>query len=145
MRRIRLTPGQAQTVLQQLLNHFRTAPQLVALNSNLQADVHLPAAYAQFDWQLAVGFGEVIAPVDNCFAELQRRVEAQPDHYFGWLTYDLKNELEHLHSAHPDGLAFAPMQFFRPHLLLRCVDDALYVLRDETATPGSWEAAFDQA
>lgn len=145
MRRIRLTPGQAQTVLQQLLNHFRTAPQLVALNSNVQVDVHLPAAYAQFDWQLAVGFGEVIAPADNCFAELQRWVEAQPDHYFGWLTYDLKNELEHLHSAHPDGLAFAPMQFFRPHLLLRCVGDALYVLRDETDTPGSWEAAFDQA
>ncbi len=144
MKRIRLTPGQAQTVLQQLLNHFRAAPQLVALNSNRQDGLHLPAAYTQFDWQLAVGFGEVFSPGQACFDQLLAQIDKQPDYYFGWLTYDLKNELEQLHSAHPDGLAFAPMQFFRPSLLLRCMDDELLILRDETDAPGSWASALQQ-
>ena len=75
----------------------------------LHTFAQLPEAYQQISWQLAVSFGEAFAPESACFDALEALVSGSPDHYVGFLTYDLKNELEALHSTHPDGIGFAPM------------------------------------
>jgi para-aminobenzoate synthetase component 1 len=51
---------------------------------------------------------------------------------FGYLSYDLKNQLEALGSNHPDGIGFAPMYFFVPqHVLLFDSHDQLMVLSED--------------
>ncbi|MDZ4667383.1 MAG: anthranilate synthase component I family protein [bacterium] len=51
---------------------------------------------------------------------------------FGYLTYDLKNQLENLQSKHPDGIGFAPLFFFAPqHLILIDQHGQLMVMSEE--------------
>ena len=51
---------------------------------------------------------------------------------FGYLSYDLKNQLEALGSNHPDGIGFAHMYFFVPqHVLLFDSHDQLMVLSED--------------
>ncbi|MDY6799560.1 MAG: hypothetical protein SVX28_12690, partial [Pseudomonadota bacterium] len=45
---------------------------------------------------------------------LYKKCERIDDWLFGYLTYDLKNELEALSSNNFDGLGFAALQFFVP-------------------------------
>jgi para-aminobenzoate synthetase component 1 len=55
--------------------------------------------------------------------------EAEP--IFGLLTYDLKNQLEELQSAHEDQIKFPPLYFFVPeHLLLFDTHEQLMVVSD---------------
>jgi para-aminobenzoate synthetase component 1 len=129
--RLRIAAQREQFALHQLLYHFREAPYVVAFNSNILPDQQLPEAYQQIGWQLAVSYGEAFAPESGCFDALEALVNGSPDHYVGFLTYDLKNELEALHSAHADGIGFAPMLFFRPQLLISCHQGELVLERDE--------------
>ncbi|MCF8255555.1 MAG: anthranilate synthase component I family protein [Bacteroidia bacterium] len=50
---------------------------------------------------------------------------------FGYLSYDLKNQLEKLSSKHPDYIGFAPMFFFTPlHLILIDSNGQLMVMSE---------------
>jgi para-aminobenzoate synthetase component I len=50
---------------------------------------------------------------------------------FGYLSYDLKNQLEKLSSKHPDNIGFAPMYFFTPlHLILIDSNGQLMVMSE---------------
>ena len=55
-----------------------------------------------------------ISPVSNSFEELKSYQEQKQDWLFGFLSYDLKNELEDLQSNHLDELQFPNMHFFQP-------------------------------
>ncbi|QEH39660.1 anthranilate synthase component I family protein [Chitinophaga sp. XS-30] len=57
-------------------------------------------------------------PAGNAFEQLRAFHDTAPGWLFGHLAYDLKNETERLHSAHPDGIGFPDMFFFRPRYLL---------------------------
>ncbi|MGM0739107.1 MAG: aminodeoxychorismate synthase component I, partial [Bacteroidota bacterium] len=48
-------------------------------------------------------------------SELRRK---HPEWMFGWLSYDLKNEIESLESANPDPVGLPDMYFFVPGVLL---------------------------
>lgn len=50
----------------------------------------------------------------NSFARLQEFLDNKPGFTPGYLSYDLKNELEDLKSENPDHLAFPPLYFFSP-------------------------------
>ena len=51
---------------------------------------------------------------------------------FGFLTYDLKNQLEKLSSKHPDGINFPSMFFFTPiHLILIDTNGQLIVMSEK--------------
>jgi para-aminobenzoate synthetase component 1 len=49
--------------------------------------------------------------------------QAQP--YFGFITYDVKNEIEALSSQNPSGLTWPALHFFQPETWLRWLPDAL--------------------
>lgn len=134
-----LSASAQQQALYKLLAHFGDAAFVMACNSNAGTPAELPEAYQEVDWLFAVGDGAGFAPASNCFRSLATLVEANPDYYFGFLTYDLKNELEQLSSAHPDGLGLPPLYFHRPWLLLRCVGGKIEVLRDERG----WSTQLD--
>ena len=46
---------------------------------------------------------------------------------FGHLAYDLKNEIEDLHSANPDGIQFPDLYFFEPEVLIKFDDRSMEI------------------
>jgi len=77
------------------------------------------AGYAPFPAMLAVGsnsFVEANTPI--AFSEFKKFIEDSPGYKFGYLGYDLKNEIEALKSNNPDHCEFPDLSFFEPlHLL----------------------------
>lgn len=55
----------------------------------------------------------------NPFQQLQSFYEQHGDWLFGHLSYDLKNDLEPLHSNHPDGIGFPDLFFFVPEVVIQ--------------------------
>ena len=79
---------------------------------------------------------------------LDLALKGTPDWWFGFLSYDLKNEIEKLESSRPDGLDAPLLSFFRPAFVLRHEGSALEVLfdpsRNEPEEARSWgEAAIN--
>ncbi|MBI4946770.1 MAG: anthranilate synthase component I family protein [Bacteroidetes bacterium] len=63
---------------------------------------------------IAVDSIDQITPSENSFAALNRFHKEKTDWLFGFLTYDLKNEVESLSSENFDGINFPRMNFFQP-------------------------------
>src|SRR5690606_859727 len=81
------------------------------LNSNGYRD-----NYGNIDVFIAVGAAESFTSdgVDT-FAKLQQFIDSHPDTWIpGFLGYDLKNEVEHLQSRHPNRTEFPDAYFFVP-------------------------------
>lgn len=55
----------------------------------------------------------------SALERLQQFRDQHQDWLFGHLGYDLKNETEALHSAHPDHIGFPDLFFFEPELVVR--------------------------
>jgi para-aminobenzoate synthetase component 1 len=79
-------------------------------------------------YQLLAAFGvdELICPTSNHFSELKIALNAK-DWLFGFLSYDLKNEIEHLSSDNADGLNFPEMLFFRPSIVFSVENQTLTI------------------
>jgi para-aminobenzoate synthetase component I len=74
-----------------------------------------------FDCLLAVGVEtEIFNTSDKTsFKHLQTLHDNKQNWLFGFLAYDLKNDIEKLESKHPDGLGFPNMHFFEPQILMK--------------------------
>ncbi len=84
------------------------------LDSNGHKDPH-----GVFDAMLAVDALTVLqTDIQNAFEDLQLFQEGARDWIFGYLSYDLKNDLEVLNSRNPDRLGFPELYFFRPKKLI---------------------------
>lgn len=71
--------------------------------------------YASYDAVLAVdAFTSIQTDFTDGFAKLKEYQSITNDWIFGYLTYDLKNDVEELKSANFDGLAFPDLCFFQP-------------------------------
>lgn len=55
----------------------------------------------------------------NGLAQLQQFISGKRCWLFGHLAYDLKNEIEHATSSHPDHIEFPNLFFFEPEILIR--------------------------
>ncbi len=68
---------------------------------------------------MALGASQVIKnKVPGSLEALQQSLDDKLDWYFGYLGYDLKNEIEHLHSNKPDHLQFPDLWFFIPRIVI---------------------------
>lgn len=87
-------------------------------NSNLQTNKN---NYLQTDRIIALGSTQelIISKAENTLEQLQEFYDQKKGWLFGYLTYDLKNELEQLHSKNPDGLAFPLLHFFAPKVVIQ--------------------------
>ncbi|MEM1323033.1 MAG: anthranilate synthase component I family protein [Bacteroidota bacterium] len=90
----------------------------------LDSNNDLQYAYQSTDFLLAVGAqAELLHYVDarigeDGFSRLRQFCEEKRGWLFGFLGYDLKNELEDLSSSNPDGIGLPDLHFFRPELVL---------------------------
>ena len=74
--------------------------------------------YSNFDAVLAVdAISEIETDYNNAFYKLKEFQTNVNDYIFGYLSYDLKNDVENLHSNNFDGLHFPDLYFFQPKKL----------------------------
>jgi para-aminobenzoate synthetase component 1 len=99
------------------------------LDSNGYAD-----PYSQYDCLVAVGVAaELSAPAGDAFTQLRTFYEKQQDWMFGFFSYELKNEVEILPSAHTDKLGFPDLYFFTPIYLIRIEGDSIRFLKGDNS------------
>jgi len=74
--------------------------------------------YSSYDAVLAVdAFTSIKTDYENAFQDLYQYQSQTKDWLFGYLSYDLKNDTEDLHSNNFDGLDFPDLFFFQPKKL----------------------------
>ena len=75
--------------------------------------------YSTFDGVMAVDdFTSIRTDHYNAFDKLKEYQSITKDYIFGYITYDVKNDVEHLSSSNFDGLNFADLYFFQPKKLI---------------------------
>ena len=88
--------------------------------SYLDSNQH-KSKYSKFEALLAVGTEDEILPDEDGksnFDLLKSFYETQKDWLFGFLTYDLKNEIENLQSSNFDGIELPNLHFFQPKIVI---------------------------
>lgn len=98
---------------QKLLQWSQQFGEVVFLDSN-----DYQQKYSSFDCVLAVdAFTSLKTDCQNALEELKQYQQQSKDWLFGYLSYDLKNNIEKLHSNNFDGLYFPDLFFFQPKKL----------------------------
>ncbi|QEM14480.1 anthranilate synthase component I family protein [Mucilaginibacter rubeus] len=87
--------------------------------------------YSKFDTLIATDArAQLTANAGNAFDQLEQFRESNPGWMTGFLGYDLKNEIEALTSANPDGLNFPDLYFFVPEHLILIKGDKAEIISD---------------
>ncbi len=108
--------AQSLEIKDALLEWSKKYSQIVWLDSNGHTD-----SYGSFDSILAVSQtpkNQVIKTVN----EARKRIGKTKDWLFGYLSYDLKNDIENLSSSNFDGLDFPKIYFFQPSKIIQIKD-----------------------
>ncbi|QLE02705.1 aminodeoxychorismate synthase component I [Galbibacter sp. BG1] len=93
--------------------------EVVWLDSNFYKQSH-----SNFESLLAVeAFTSIKTDYHNAFEDLKEYQSVTKDWLFGYLTYDLKNDVENLSSSNHDGLLFPDLFFFQPKRLFLLKED----------------------
>ena len=91
-------------------NQFR---EVVVLDSNSESNEN--QLYKSYDLVVAVeAFTSIQTDYEKAFEDLYQYQSKANDWLFGYLSYDLKNDVEHLKSQNFDGLEFPDLYFFQP-------------------------------
>ena len=98
---------------QQLLTWSQQFREVVFMDSN-----DYPQQYSSYDCILAVdALTSIKTDYYNAFEDLKQYQQSTKDWIFGYLSYDLKNDVEQLQSNNFDGLGFPDLYFFQPKKL----------------------------
>ena len=99
-----------------LLNWSQQFREVVLLDSNVSYNIE--SKYSSYDLVLAVdAFTAIKTDYTNAFEDLYEYQSRTRDWLFGYLSYDLKNDVENLKSKNFDGLHFPDLYFFQPKKL----------------------------
>ncbi|MBS7230917.1 anthranilate synthase component I family protein [Flavobacterium psychroterrae] len=108
---------------QQLLNWSQQFREIVFLDSN-----SYPQEYSSFDCLLAVdAFTSLKTDFHNAFEDLKQYQQTTKDWLFGYLSFDLKNDVEELKSSNFDGLDFPDLFFFQPKKIFLLKENQLEI------------------
>src|SRR5690606_13743527 len=112
-----------QKFKEQLLLWSQQFDEVVWLDSN-----NYHQNYESYDAILAVdAFTSIKTDAYQAFDDLKSYQTVTNDWIFGYLTYDLKNDLEALNSENYDGLEFPELYFFQPKKLFLIKGDSLEI------------------
>ncbi len=88
--------------------------------------------YKEQEVLIAAGYeDQLFYTVHNAFENLKSFYENNKDWLFGFLTYDLKNEVEKLSSKNPDYLGFPEMHFFQPTVVIEIKSELVLIHSSE--------------
>jgi len=103
----------SELFVENLLNWAQQFDDVAWLDSN-----NYNQEYTSYDAILAVdAFTSIQTDYENAFDKLKEYQSITNDWIFGYLTYDLKNDVEELQSNNFDGLHFPDLYFFQPKKL----------------------------
>ncbi len=110
---------------QQALAWAATFPLCTFLDSNQYSE----DAFQRYSQLVAVGEEVTIfsRPGYSSFEQLKIWCKTHEDWLFGYLSYDLKNEVEHLQSANHDALQWPEILFFQPQIILEIKGEQLTI------------------
>ena len=107
----------------QLLIWSQQFREIVFMDSN-----DYPQQYSNYDCVLAVdAFTSMKTDSHNAFEGLKQYQQTTKDWIFGYLSYDLKNDVEPLQSNNFDGLDFPDLFFFQPKKIFLLKGDQLEI------------------
>ncbi|WP_299681638.1 aminodeoxychorismate synthase component I [uncultured Dokdonia sp.] len=105
------TISNLKTFKKQLLNWAQQFEEVVWLDSNNYPDQN----YKTYDAILAVdGFTSIKTSYSGAFDRLEEYQQTTKDWIFGFMSYDLKNDIERLQSTNDDFVKFPDLYFFQP-------------------------------
>ena len=108
---------------QKILAWSQQFREIIYLDSN-----NYPSQYSNYDCILAVdAFTSIKTDFNNAFEDLKQYQQTTKDWIFGYLAYDLKNNLEDLKSNNFDGLDFSDLYFFQPKKLFLLKNNSLEI------------------
>ncbi|WP_298119523.1 anthranilate synthase component I family protein [Flavobacterium sp.] len=108
----------------QLLHWAQQFREVVFLDSN--TNYNSSRKYANYDFILAVdALTSIKTDYTNAFIDLHQYQSQTNDWLFGYLSYDLKNDIEDLKSNNNDGLQFPDLFFFQPKKLFLVKENQL--------------------
>ncbi len=112
---VRYTVSDIQNFKNNLLEWSRQYDEVAWLDSNGHT-----GTYSSFDGLLAVdGLTGISTDAQHGFSDLAEYQSQVNDWIFGYLSYDLKNDIEFLSSENLDGLEFPELYFFQPKKIIR--------------------------
>ncbi len=85
------------------------------------------SAHQSVECLAAAGAVNIFSPQKNLLPQLSEFSREHNDWLFGHISYDLKNEIEPLRSAHPDHIGFPDAFFFQPETVLQLKNDQLII------------------
>jgi para-aminobenzoate synthetase component 1 len=84
--------------------------------------------YKTYDFVVAVdAFTSIQTDFEKAFEDVYQYQSKSNDWLFGYLAYDLKNDVEHLQSQNFDGLGFPELYFFQPKKIFLLKDTTLEI------------------
>ena len=86
-----------------------------------------PSTWQTVECLVAAGAVNVFSAEKNILPQLTAFYKNHTDWLFGHINYDLKNEIEHLHSSHADHVGFPDIFFFQPEIILQLAKDQLTI------------------
>lgn len=111
------------TFKQKLVGWAQQFREITFLDSNTCSD-----KYSNFDCVLAIdAFTSLQTDYHNAFEDLKQYQQTTADWLFGYLSYDLKNDIEHLQSQNQDGLHFPDLFFFQPKKMIALKGNELHI------------------
>ncbi len=114
----------SETFSKNLLEWSQQFYDVVWLESNEHSD-----EYGSFDGILAVdALTSLQTDASNAFEDLKEYQQETKDWIFGYLSYDLKNDVEKLSSNNYDGLEFPELFFFQPRKIIKITDNQVEFL-----------------
>ena len=115
-------------LLKALLNLSNNIKYISVLVSNLEhQDSNLPKDYINYDIIAGVGGNDILVSNHDSFENLNHFHRKKKDWLFGYLSYDLKNELEELSSNNIDNFNIDNLSFFIPEYVLLLNNDQLEI------------------
>ncbi len=105
----------------QLVQWAQQFKEIIWLDSN-----NYQQKYSNFDAILAIdAVSKVETTYTNAFKKLKTYQSNVNDYIFGYLSYDLKNDIEKLTSTNFDGLNFSDLVFFQPKKIFLIKEDTI--------------------
>lgn len=121
------TINNAEEFQLKLLNWAHTFNVCALFNSNQYPNY----PYAKDDFILAVNAIDTLQTnKENPWQQIENQLKANPNWWYGYLTYDLKNFTEDLSSENTDLIQFPDYFFFVPQWIFKIKDNELFIYSD---------------
>lgn len=111
---------------EQILYWSQQFIETIILDSNIESNEN--QLYKSYDLIVAVeAFTSIQTDYEKAFEDLYQYQSKANDWLFGYLAYDLKNDVEHLQSQNFDGLGFSDLYFFQPKKIFLLKENSLEI------------------